>query len=460
MSSAVEIRAPAEQTEGTRLQILRWLKAVGDDVTEAEPLIEIETDKVTVEVAAPGSGILREILKQEQDEIEPGELLGRIEAGTSMTGGAGDTGHPSHTSSPSGNQPQSFSPSASEPSPHAVRTDPLRTTIADADVSTHSTANRGAAASLSPAVRRLLTEHGLEASAVRGTGQGARVTVEDVLRRVAERTREATAANSSSDGDSPEHTGGSDNHLPEPPARAPDVPAEVLGLSRHVPHSALRRRIAEHMVQSLHTAPHVTSVFEANLSAVLEHRQRHREEFANRGVPLTLTAYFLQAAVAAIRAVPETNSRWTDTALEIFESIHIGVATALDSGLVVPVLRNVHSRDLFETAQGLDELVSRAREGRLTPSDVRGGTFTISNHGVSGSLVATPIIINRSQAAILGVGKLEKRAVVPTDGPGEERIVIQPRCYVTLTIDHRVMDGHQANRFLQTFVQRLESSPP
>jgi 2-oxoglutarate dehydrogenase E2 component (dihydrolipoamide succinyltransferase) len=205
----------------------------------------------------------------------------------------------------------------------------------------------------------------------------------------------------------------------------------------------------------LHTAPHVTTVFEVDMTAVLAHREKYRGEFGKRGVPLTLTAYFLQAIVDAIGVVPEANSRWTDTALEVFDSIHIGVGTALeDGGLVVPVLRDVQSLDLFSTAQGLNDLVARAREGRLTPADVRGGTFTISNHGVSGSLLATPIVINQPQAAILGVGKLEKRPVVVEDG-GADRVVIQPRCYVTLTIDHRVMDGHQANRFMQRFVERL-----
>jgi len=214
------------------------------------------------------------------------------------------------------------------------------------------------------------------------------------------------------------------------------------------------------MVQSLlHTAPHVTTVFEADLTAVLEDRQRRKDDFAQRGAPLTLTAYFLQATVAAIRAVPEANSRWTDSALEIYDSMHIGVGTALETGLVVPVLRDVQTLDLFATAKGLNDLVSRARDGGLTPADVRGGTFTISNHGVSGSLVATPIIINQPQAAILGIGKLEKRPLVLTDEQGQDRIVIRPQCYVTLTIDHRVMDGHQANRFLQTFVAWLARPP-
>ncbi|MGA7825462.1 MAG: 2-oxo acid dehydrogenase subunit E2, partial [Steroidobacteraceae bacterium] len=198
---------------------------------------------------------------------------------------------------------------------------------------------------------------------------------------------------------------------------------------------------------------------DADMTAVLADRARHREEFARRGAPLTLTAYFVAAAVAAIRVVPEANSRWTDAALEIYTDIHIGIATAVEgTGLVVPVLRDAGSRDLFGIAQGLDELVTRARTGKLTPADVRGGTFTISNHGVSGSLIAAPIIINQPQSAILGIGKLEKRPVVVAEGDWE-KIVVQPRCYVTLTLDHRVMDGHQANRFMQIFVGRLSDWP-
>jgi 2-oxoglutarate dehydrogenase E2 component (dihydrolipoamide succinyltransferase) len=166
----------------------------------------------------------------------------------------------------------------------------------------------------------------------------------------------------------------------------------------------------------------------------------------------------VQATVAAIRAVPEANSRWTDSALEIFEAMHIGIATAVEgAGLMVPVLHDAHSLTLFDTAAALHGLVERARAGRLTPQDVRGGTFTISNHGVSGSLVAAPIIINQPQSAILGVGKLEKRPVVLSGE--DEKIVIRPRCYVTLTLDHRVMDGHQANRFMEVFVQHLERWP-
>jgi 2-oxoglutarate dehydrogenase E2 component (dihydrolipoamide succinyltransferase) len=448
MSSEVEIRAPAEQTEGTRSQILRWLKSVGESVTENEPLIELETDKVTVEVPSPGSGTLRQILKQEQDEIGPGDLLGLIEAAADA---AGASTAPVGAGAAAGSLSNGDGPSAASTVDEALMSDGVGSG-ANAHVSTSAGASSATSAdatgaglqapgpashNFSPAVRRLLAERGLDASQVRGTGQDGRPTVADVIAHGgASRSAGRASANGAVPGIAPQ--------------------ADVAVGSHRVPHTATRKRIAEHMVQSLlHTAPHVTTVFEADLTAVLEHRQRNKDDFARRGAPLTFTAYFLQATVAAIRAVPEANSRWTDSALEVFDSMHIGVATALETGLVVPVLRDVQSLDLFETAKGLDDLVSRARDGHLTPADVRGGTFTISNHGVSGSLVATPIIINQPQSAILGVGKLEKRPVVTTSDDGEDRIVIRPRCYVTLTIDHRVMDGHQANRFLQTFVGRL-----
>jgi 2-oxoglutarate dehydrogenase E2 component (dihydrolipoamide succinyltransferase) len=440
MTTAVEIRAPAEQTEGTRSQVLRWLKNIGETVAENEPLIEIETDKVTVEVASPGAGILREIVKGEQEEIAPGEVLGRIEAAGAEGAAAAVAGAGGEAAGRNG------AADAGHVAAHAVGvgTSPAASGGVQGEGRGTASQDGAAATRFSPAVRRLLSENALDPSAIRGTGQGGRITVEDVLAAIASGKGGAAGVVS----------GGSADATPL------TVAPEVGGGSHRIPHTAIRKRVAEHMVQSLlHTAPHVTTVFEADMTAVLAHRLTHRDEFARRGAPLTLTAYFLQATVDAIRAVPEANSRWTDTALEVFDSIHVGVGTALEEGgLVVPVLRDVQSRDLFQTAQGLNELVSRAREGHLVPADVRGGTFTISNHGVSGSLVATPIIINQPQSAILGIGKLEKRPVVVEEG-GVDRVVIRPRCYVTLTIDHRVMDGHQANRFLQTFVARLTNWP-
>ena len=408
MTATIEIRAPSEQTDGTRSQVQRWLKAVGDSVVENEPLIELETDKVTIEIPAPAAGVLAEILKQEQDEIAPGELLGRIESGAAS---------------------QATPKSAPAQEAHAPAIDD----VTNAALTAHAAALSGGRNS--PAVRRLLSEHKVHAADVRGSGAGGRITVDDVLEHVAKKQQPAA-----------------------PSAREQPAASPSAGQGRRVPHTSIRKRIAERMVDSLlNTAPHVTTIFELDLSAVLAHRAKHRADFEQRGASLTLTAYFLAACVDAIREVPEANSRWLDDALEVYDNIDIGVGTAVEGkGLVVPVVRAVESLDLFGIARTLADLVARAREDKLTPADVRGGTFTISNHGVSGSLVATPIVINQPQSAILGVGKLEKRAVVIDDN-GMDRIVVQPRCYVTLTLDHRVMDGHRANRFLQVLVERLEN---
>lgn len=410
MTMTIEVRAPSEQSEGTRSQVQRWLKNIGETVAENEPLIEVETDKVTIEIPAPAGGVLSGIVKHEQEEIEPGELLGTIEA---VTAGA---------------TPEAMPVASASKQPDAAAEIRTAALTAHADALAHQ---------VSPAVRRLLTQHGIEVSSIRGSGAGGRITVDDVLSYVASRGSAAA-----------------------PATRREPIPtdAEAAVAGRRVPHSAMRKRIAERMVESLlHTAPHVTTVFEADLSAVVAHRAAHKEEFQRQGVSLTFTAYFLAACVDAIREVPEANSRWTDDALIVPDTINIGVATALEGkGLVVPVVRNVQGLSLLEIARELGQVVERAREDKLTPSDVRDGTFTISNHGVSGSLVATPIIINQPQSAILGVGKLEKRPVVITEN-GEDRIVIRPRCFITLTLDHRVMDGHRANRFLQVLVERLES---
>jgi len=412
---SVEIRAPSGQEEGTRSQVLRWLKAVGEAVSEHEPLIELETDKVTVEVASPGAGVLTEILKQEQEEVAPGEILGRI--GLAAAGGATAAGDGLRGAIP-GHSP---APDATGAGPHAP-------------VASGSAAARP----LSPAVRRLLADHSLDSASVRGTGEGGRITVGDVMREVAAPSRSVPGSSA-------------------PAAASSAARLDMDGIASHrVPHSAVRKRIAARMVESLlHTAPHVTTVFEVDMSAVLAHRQRHREELARRGVTPTLTAYFAQAAVTAIRAVPEANSRWTDAALEIFDTVNLGIATATEAGLVVPVLHEAGSLDLLETARRLEPLVQRARAGTLTPADVRGGTFTLSNHGVSGSLLAAPIIIPQPQSAILGLGKLEKRAVVLEKSGEDDEIVVRSCCYATLTIDHRVMDGSRANRFLQAFTERL-----
>jgi 2-oxoglutarate dehydrogenase E2 component (dihydrolipoamide succinyltransferase) len=394
MASLVDVTVPVGQAEGTESVVSTWFKSVGDEVTENEPLLEISTDKVNMEVAAPASGRLVEIVKGEGEQIEQGEVLGRLDTAPSMSVASAHAGAP---------------PVAA---PQADGTEKLAASTAGADAS----------ADLSPAVRKLLREHNLEASQIKGTGRGGRITHQDVMAVV-----EAGSVR---------------------PAKKSAVP------SHRVPHNQMRRSIAQHMVQSVATAPHVTSVFDADLSAVIAHRDANKNEFQSRGVKLTYTAYFVQAAVQALMAVPEANSRWHDDALEIFDDINIGIATALGAGgLIVPVILKAQELDLFATAQRLQDLTDRARGEHLDARDVQNGTFTISNHGVSGSLMAAPIIINQPQSAILGVGKMERR-VVPAAVSGDD-ITVKPMCYVTLTIDHRVLDGFQANQFLTAWVDAL-----
>jgi 2-oxoglutarate dehydrogenase E2 component (dihydrolipoamide succinyltransferase) len=398
MSELIDVVLPPDQVEGTRSQVQRWLKAVGDAAKRHEPLVEIETDKVTVEVPSPADGVVAEIVAAEGTDVEPGGLLGRLRAAASAATKPGDPGAP-------------IEPARAAPERKAAT--PAR-----------------AAQALSPAVRRLLAERGLSPGEVRGSGENGRITIDDVL-------------------------------AAQPGAPAPSVVQPAAGsgdaTQRRVPHTPMRRRIAEHMVESLlRTAPHVTNVFQCDMTAVLADRAARKPEAGRHGVSLTLTAYFVAAAVEALRAVPEANARWTDDALILSERMDIGVATALgDRGLVVPVLRDAGRLDLLGIASALEALVGKARSDALTPADLKGGTFTISNHGVGGSLLAAPIVINQPQSAILGIGKLEKRAVVVTEG-GQDSVAIRPCCYVTLTIDHRVLDGYQANRFMETFVGRLE----
>jgi 2-oxoglutarate dehydrogenase E2 component (dihydrolipoamide succinyltransferase) len=396
--TTVEILSPIAQ-EGTTAAIRTWFKQVGDRVVEGEPLVELETDKVAMEVAAPTSGRLAAILVTTGD-VAPGALLGHIEPGEGSASAA----------------------PAGRPRPPEVHAEPeLR---------------------LSPAVRKLVSESGIDPVSVPGTGKDGRITRDDVVQALEQRARRPEPA------------------APLPAAKPVPVQHASSGLrSTTIPHSPMRRRIAEHMAQSVAAAPHVTAVFEADLSAVTAHRAANKAEFAAQGVNLTFTAYFVQASVEAMKVAPTVNSRWHEEHLEVFYSMNIGIGTALgDQGLIVPVIHEAQSLSLLGTAQRLGEVTQRARANALKPEDVRGGTFTISNHGVSGSLLATPIIINQPQSAILGIGKLEKRVVVREVG-GTDAMLVRPMCYVSLTIDHRVIDGAQTNAWLTRFVEVLESWP-
>jgi 2-oxoglutarate dehydrogenase E2 component (dihydrolipoamide succinyltransferase) len=374
-----DILVPTEQ-EGTKAIVKTWLKKVGDAVHVDDPLVELETDKVAVEIAATTAGVLSEILVADGGEVEPGTVLGRISDGAAIERTAAQ-------------------------SPSTTKIEAPRSK-AGSDAS-----------QLPPGIRRMLEAHGLQASDVLVSGD--RLTRDDIQAEIARRTK-----------------------------------APAAGITR-VPHDSMRKRIAEHLAHSVQVAPHVTAMFEADFSAITAHRAAQKDAFAKDGANLTFTAYFVAACAVAMKAAPAVNGRWYDDRIDIYEDINIGIGTALgEKGLIVPVIHRAQTLSLLDIAKRLTDITAKARDGKLTQDDVRGGTFSISNHGVSGSLLAAPIIINQPQSAILGVGKLEKRAVVRND-----TIVIRPMAYVTLTIDHRVIDAFQTNAWLSRFVETLENWP-
>jgi 2-oxoglutarate dehydrogenase E2 component (dihydrolipoamide succinyltransferase) len=392
----IEVRVPDEQ-EGTRAVVRAWLRQVGDAVAENDPLVELETDKVTQEVSAPAAGVLAEIVLDTDAEAVPGALLARISTDETVTS----------TPTKAGAQAKSASAPGPRPAP-----------------------GNGHETRLSPSVRRACLQNGIDPARIQGTGRNGRITREDVDRAVASATVVSVG---------------------EP------ATAQPRQFSPHdIPHDRMRLAIAENMVRAVGEAPHVTALFEADFSAVAAHKAGQ----AAKGVKLSYTAYIVKAAAEAMAVAPAINGRWEKDRIAVSPTIDIGVGTALgEKGLVVPVVKDAGALSLEQIGARLDDLTRRARDGTLDRSDVSGGSFTISNHGVSGSLLAAPIILHQGQAAILGVGKLEKRVVV-RQVDGEDAIVILPMAYVTLTIDHRVVDGHQTNAWLTRFVEILESWPP
>jgi 2-oxoglutarate dehydrogenase E2 component (dihydrolipoamide succinyltransferase) len=398
----IEVRVPDEQ-EGTKAVVRAWLKQIGDAVAENDPLVELETDKVTQEVPAPGAGVLAEIILDTDAEAVPGALLARIETDSSPANAGAQEAKPSLNA----RSEAADAPPGPRPSP----------------------GNSGSETRLSPSVRRACLQNGIDPSRIAGTGRNGRVTREDVDRAVASATVVSVG---------------------EPTTAQPRQFS-----AQDIPHDRMRLSIAENMVRAVSQAPHVTALFEADFSAIAA----HKAGMATRGVKLSYTAYIVKAAAEAMAVAPAINGRWEKDRIAISPTIDIGVGTALgEKGLVVPVVKNAGALSLEQIGAKLDDLTRRSREGKLERSDVSGGSFTISNHGVSGSLLAAPIILHQGQAAILGIGKLEKRVVV-REIDGQDAILVRPMAYVTLTIDHRVVDGHQTNAWLTRFVEILESWP-
>ncbi len=403
----IEIKLSADQTEGTKATVAQWLKRTGEAVTKDEPLIELETDKVMMEVIAPATGILQEIMVREGEPAEENKILGTILEQ--------DVSNPANEREIRAEEtPNHVSNDLPRKDPTAGLPDPPSTFI-------------------SPAVRRLRQQHQLDLKQITGTGKNNRITSRDVAAYL----NQTQASKPSSTG-------------------SEQVTPTAAG-SEIIPHTQMRRMIAEHMQHSMQTAPHVTSVFDLDMTAIINHRKAHKQAYAAEGVKLTFTAYFVAAAVKAIQHQPKVNSQFHEHGLEVFKHINLGFGTALgDDGLIVPVIHQCQNLNLKQIAAELTRLTEKARNNQLSQKEVQGGTFTISNHGVSGSLVATPIIINQPQSAILGLGKMEKRVVVETHN-GQDMMVIKPMCYVSLTIDHRALDAYQTNDFLSHFKAVIEN---
>ena len=399
----IEVRVPDEQ-EGTKAVVRAWLKQVGDTVAENDPLVELETDKVTQEVPAPAAGVLAEVVLDTDAEAVPGALLGRIQTASVRPERSAER-----------EVEGQLAPTAEKRPSTSLRTNDVG--------ELHETR-------LSPSVRRACLQHGIDPARIDGTGRNGRVTREDVDRAVASATVVTVG---------------------EPATAQPRKFSP-----QDIPHDRMRLTIAENMVRAVSEAPHVTAVFEADFSAVAA----HKAAMAAEGVKLSYTAYIVKGAAEAMAVAPSINGRWEKDRIAVSPTIDIGVGTALgEKGLVVPVVKDAGGLSLEQIGAKLDDMTRRARDGKLERSEVSGGSFTISNHGVSGSLLAAPIILHQGQAAILGIGKLEKRVIV-REVNGQDAMLIRPMAYVTLTIDHRVVDGHQTNAWLSRFVEILEGWPP
>ncbi|GAP12084.1 pyruvate/2-oxoglutarate dehydrogenase complex, dihydrolipoamide acyltransferase (E2) component [Bellilinea caldifistulae] len=420
--------------EGT---VTRWLKQEGEMVEEFESLLEVNTDKVDSEIPSPAAGTLLKIVVPEGETVKAGTVIAWIgEPGESIPDEVGAV-HPSAAEKPKQAQPES---AVAVPAPGR-----------DRDLGF-----------ISPVVARLAQEYQVDLSQIRGSGQGGRITKKDVLAYLEQREQQPVAEQPAiwetpGEGDLFRPTElmfpGSQPAMETKPVPPVQQPGDLPPGSRLIPHTKMRRSIAEHMVFSKRTAPHVTTVMEADLKQVVAHREANKALFARDGVNLTYTAYFAAAVIAALKAFPQVNSSWSEEGLILHSEIHLGIAVSLgEEGLIVPVIRRADGLSLLGLARAINDLAHRARAHRLLPDEVKGGTFSITNHGIGGSLFATPVI-NQPQCGILGVGAIQKRAVV-VEG---DAIAVRPMVYLSFTFDHRILDGASADGFLGKVVETLQN---
>ena len=393
----IEVKVPQLPESVADATLVAWHKAPGEPVSRDENLVDLETDKVVLEVPAPSDGVLKEIRIQDGTTVTSGELLAILEEGEGVaTGGNG-----------------SQRAVAGRPEPQAQPT-------------------ASAARKLSPSVRRIIEEHNIDPDTVKGTGKDGRLTKADVIDFM-DKQQPATQ---------------------EQQAAASAKPVTTAAEGRHeerVPMTRLRARIAERMVEANRNAAMLTSFNEVDLHEVMQVRKRYRDKFEqDHGVRLGFMSFFIKAAIEALRKYPIVNASIEDNDVVYHDFYDIGIAVSTERGLVVPVLRDVHLQSFADIEQSIADLAGRARDGSLTLEDLTGGTFTITNGGVFGSLMSTPIL-NPPQSAILGMHKIQQRPMA-VDG----EILVRPMMYVALTYDHRIIDGREAVLFLVTVKEMLE----
>ncbi|MGB2675594.1 MAG: dihydrolipoamide acetyltransferase family protein [Candidatus Acidiferrum sp.] len=447
--------------EGT---ITKWLKKPGDKVERDEPLFEISTDKVDAEIPSPSAGVLKEI-KVPEGQTVPIQTIVAVIEGT----GPAATSAPAPAPTPAASVPAA-KPAPAAPAPAPVATKPAVPAPAPAPEAPAAQAAPAASTERihsSPLVRRMAKEHGVDLSTIEGSGTGGRITKQDMEAAIAAasgttpasaQAASPTAAARPIPPPAPAaaaHPGAAAAHGSQfIPALQVAVPRERLYFGNYEVHplSVMRQKIAEHMVASKHVSAHVYSVDEIDMSKIAAIRAQSKEEFEKRyETKLTFMPFFVKAAVAGLRAYPIVNASLDGTNVVLHKEINIGIAVALDWGLIVPVVKGADEKNLLGVQRNLNDLAERARSKKLKPEEVQEGTFSITNPGVFGGLFGLPVI-SQPNVAILGLGAIEKRPVVINDS-----IAIRAMCYVTLSYDHRVVDGAIAHQFLRKVKETLEN---
>jgi 2-oxoglutarate dehydrogenase E2 component (dihydrolipoamide succinyltransferase) len=470
--TAVEVVMPQMGVSVSEGTITRWLKQEGEYIEADEPLLEISTDKVDTEVPSPASGTVTQILVQEGETVAVGTKLGQI-GGSAEIGGAAAAPAPVAEPEPEP-EPEVEAPVAEAPAPEPVAEAPAPAApaapapeapapaapapqAAPTPAAPAPVAAENGKAFVSPVVARIASEHGVDPSQVPGTGQGGRVTKKDILAFVD--SGGAAAAPAAPAEPAPEAPAPAPAAAPPAaPAPAP-APAGALAGESFEPITAMRRGIAEHMRRSLDTSAHVTSAIEVDFSRIVAARETLKKEYQSAyGVNPTYLAFIAKATVETLRDYPYVNAEMRGDSIVMRSFVNLGIAVELaeGKGLIVPVVRNAEGLNLLGLARGIADIASKARNKQLVPDDVQGGTFTITNPGGYGTFHGTPVI-SQPQSAILGTYALVKRAVVVEDELGQDVIAIRPMMNITLTYDHRLVDGAYAGRFLRDLRERLEN---